>query len=86
MRRIPGEEPIVFEVNFLALIEGKSLVPDIPLQRYDIVVVPKSRVAKARDFMMAVFGNNYVMTRFGIDAILLHDALRESLDISYSGG
>ena len=86
MRRVPGEEPIVFDVDFMELLRGNSLVPDIPLQRFDIVIVPKSRVASARDFMMAAFGNNYVMTRFGIDAIILQKSLREQLDILYSTG
>ena len=71
-------------MNFNQLLEGVSALPDIPLQRYDIVIVPRSRVAKARDFMMAAFGNNIPALRFGIDGILLQNALREELDIYYN--
>lgn len=83
IRRIPGGDTQVFEVDFSQLLAGKSLLPDLPLQRYDIVVVPKSRVANLRDFMMAAFGNNIVMTRFGLDAVLLHNALQKELDVYY---
>ncbi len=82
LRRNPDGDPTVFDVNFSELLKGNSMVPDIPLQRYDIVVVPKSRVANARDFMMAVFGNNVVMSRFGIDAIILLQALRDNLSFN----
>lgn len=84
IRRVPDGDPIVFEVDFMKLLKGESLIPDIPLQRYDIVVVPKSRVAKVRDFMMAAFGNNIVGTRFAIDAILVQDALEEKLGLYYT--
>jgi polysaccharide export outer membrane protein len=57
VRRNPGGDPIVFEVNFMELLKGNSLMPDIPLQRYDIVIVPKSRVANVRDFVQATVGN-----------------------------
>lgn len=83
LRRSPDGQGQVFEVDFSQLLSGKSLLPDLPLQRYDIVVVPKSRVANVRDFMMAAFGNNIVMTRFGLDAVLLHNALQKELDVYY---
>jgi len=83
IRRNPGGDPQVFEVDFSQLLAGESLLPDLPLQRYDIVVVPKSRVANLRDFMMAAFGNNIVMTRFGLDAVFLQNALERELDVYY---
>ncbi len=84
IRKSPDGNHIVFDVNFMKLLEGESVLPDIPLQRYDIVVVPKSRVAKTRDFMMAAFGNNIVATRFAIDAILVQNALKEELGLYYN--
>jgi polysaccharide export outer membrane protein len=83
IRRNPGADAQVFEVDFAKLLEGKSILPDLPLQRYDIVVVPKSRVANVRDFMMAAFGNNIVALRFGLDGVLLQNALQEELDLYY---
>jgi len=83
IRRNPGGDPTVFDVNFSKLLEGRSLAPDIPLQRYDIVVVPKSKVANLRDFMMAVFGNTDIMWRWGINAIYLHQAMTENISIFY---
>ena len=84
VRRNPGEGAQVFEVDFAKLMEGRSLVPDLPLQRYDIVIVPKSRVANVRDFMMAAFGNNMVMLRFGMDSVLLYQALQDELELYYN--
>ncbi len=84
IRKTSGGEHVVFDVNFMKLLKGESALPNLPLQRYDIVVVPKSRVARARDFMMAAFGNNIVATRFAIDGILLQDALEEELNLYYN--
>lgn len=84
IRKTPEGNPVVFDVKFNQLLEGRSILPDIPLQRYDVVVVPRSRVAKMRDFMNAAFGNNMVALRFGIDATLLQDALSEKLDLYYN--
>ncbi len=84
IRKSPDGNHVVFDVNFMQLLEGESILPDIPLQRYDIVVVPKSRVAKTRDFMMAAFGNNIVATRFAIDALLVQDGLKEELNLFYN--
>lgn len=83
IRRVPGSEPLIFDIDFSQLLDGKSLAPDIPLQRYDIVIVPKSRVAKLRDWMNAVFSNNLPVTRFGINALLLHRAIKEDMDLYY---
>ncbi len=83
IRRNPGADAQVFEVDFAKLLEGKSVLPDLPLQRYDIVVVPRSRVANVRDFMMAAFGNNMVMLRFGLDGVLLMNALQKELELYY---
>jgi polysaccharide export outer membrane protein len=83
IRRHTGGDAQVFEVDFAKLLEGKSLLPDLQLQRYDIVVVPKSRVANLRDFMMAAFGNNIYMLRFGLDGVLLHNALQKELELYY---
>jgi polysaccharide export outer membrane protein len=84
VRRVPGKDPVVFDVNFSKLLKGESLLPDLPLQRYDIVIVPKSRVANLRDFVDAAFGNSLVALRFGIDAILFENALSRELQLYYS--
>lgn len=84
IRRVPGQDPVVFDINFSKLLKGESLLPDIPLQRYDIVVVPKSRVANLRDFVDAAFGNSLVALRFGLDAIVFENALSKELNLYYS--
>ena len=83
IRKMPDGEHKVFDVNFMKLLKGESALPNIPLQRYDIVIVPKSRVAHAQEFMMAAFGNNIVALRFAMDAILVQDALSERLNLYY---
>ncbi len=83
IRKTADGEHKVFDVNFMKLLKGKSALPNIPLQRYDIVIVPKNRVAHLRDFMMAAFGDNIVALRFAIDAILVQDALSERLNLYY---
>ncbi|MCP4549091.1 MAG: hypothetical protein GY835_21755 [bacterium] len=85
LRRNPGKAPTMFEVDFTDLLDGKSLAPDIPLQRYDIVIVPKSRVAKMRDWVSAVFANNYAVLRFGLEAIWLDQAIQNELDFYKTG-
>ena len=82
IRRNAGGEPTVFEVNFLALLNGESLLPDIPLQRYDIVIVPKSRIAKMSDFIQSFFGDTIAIPRLGVEMIILQDALERQLNIT----
>jgi len=77
IRRNPGGDPIVFDVDFMALLKGRSLLPDIPLQRYDIVIVPKSRVANVRDFVQAVVGNVLVSPLdAAVDFVILNENVR----------
>ena len=49
------ENPVVFEIDFDAFLDGQSIFPDMPLQRYDVVIVPKSRILACDDFINLVF-------------------------------
>ena len=43
IRKWNQEEPLVFEINFDSFLDGESILSDLPLQRYDVVIVPRSR-------------------------------------------
>jgi len=83
VRHNPGGDPIVFDIDFMQLLEGKSALPDIPLQRFDVVIVPKSRVANVRDFVQATFGNVLATPlNVGVDFIILKNAIEDELNLN----
>ena len=45
LRRGPGGERLVLTVNLGAVMDGRDLAQDIPLQAYDVIVVPRSGIA-----------------------------------------
>ncbi len=78
IRKWNQAEPMVFEVNFDALLDGKSMMPDLALQRYDIVVVPRNRISKVSEFIETFFEVSYAIPRFGIETAIFFDVLEGS--------
>lgn len=54
IRRIAEDRVVGIQVDINELLSGKRFDLDVPLQAFDIVYVPKSRVARAQDFALAV--------------------------------
>jgi len=71
-------EPLVYEVDFDRFLGGKSVLPDLPLQRYDIVIVPRDRISKVSEFIKAFFETPYSIPRFGIETAVFFDVLNGS--------
>ncbi len=75
VRKWNQAEPLIFEVNFEAFLDGESMMPDLPLQRYDIVVVPRSRISKITEFIENFFETPYSIPRLGIETAIFFDVL-----------
>jgi polysaccharide export outer membrane protein len=54
IRRIAPDHIVGIQIDFKELIGKKRFDLDIPLEAFDIVYVPKSRLASARDFSVAM--------------------------------
>jgi protein involved in polysaccharide export with SLBB domain len=54
IRRIAPDRVVGIQVDIDDLLSGKRFDLDIPLQAFDIVYVPKSRIARGQDFMLAL--------------------------------
>jgi polysaccharide export outer membrane protein len=78
LRRSPGKESQVVEVDFDALLSGDSALPDLPLQRYDLVIVPRSKIADLRNFVNNIFEPMISVPRFGLDMYLFYEALHDN--------
>jgi len=78
VRKWNQPEPIVIEIDFDRFMKGESLLPDIPLQRYDIVIVPRTRISKVTDFIKNFFEVPYAIPRFGIETAVFFDVLEGS--------
>jgi len=54
MRRVASDHIIGIQIDANDLLSGKRFDLDIPLQAFDIVYVPKSRISRGQDFMLAI--------------------------------
>jgi polysaccharide export outer membrane protein len=54
IRRIAPDHVVGIQIDLKELLGKKRFDLDIPLEPYDIVYVPKSRLASAQDFMVAL--------------------------------
>ncbi len=75
------ENPVVFEIDFDAFLDGQSIFPDMPLQRYDVVIVPKSRIVQVSEFISNTFEPATKIPRFGTELIYFFNILNDK----YSG-
>lgn len=51
LRAVLGADPQALVINLVAVREGKA--PDVPLEPYDIVYIPKTAIAEVGDFVEA---------------------------------
>jgi protein involved in polysaccharide export with SLBB domain len=75
IRKWNQEEPLVFEINFDSFLDGESILSDLPLQRYDVVIVPRNRISKISEFMSVFFEGPRAIPRLGIDTAIFFDVL-----------
>ncbi len=54
IRRVAPDRIVGIQIDLNELLGGKRFDLDIPLEAFDIVYVPKSRLASAQDFSLAV--------------------------------
>ena len=54
IRRVAPDHIVGIQVDINDLLSGKRFDLDIPLQAFDIVYVPKSKLARRQDFMLAL--------------------------------
>ncbi|MCX5752321.1 MAG: polysaccharide biosynthesis/export family protein [Candidatus Krumholzibacteria bacterium] len=54
IRRVAPDHVVGIQVDINDLLSGKRFDLDIPLQAFDIVYVPKSKIAQGQDFMLAL--------------------------------
>jgi protein involved in polysaccharide export with SLBB domain len=54
IRRVAPDHVVGIQVDISDLLSGKRFDLDVPLQAFDIVYVPKSKIAQGRDFMNAL--------------------------------
>ncbi len=54
IRRVAPDHVVGIQVDIDELFSGKRFDLDIPLQAFDIVYVPKSKIARGQDFMVAL--------------------------------
>jgi len=54
IRRVSPDHVVGIQVDINDLLSGKRFDLDVPLQAFDIVYVPKSRIARGQDFMVAL--------------------------------
>jgi polysaccharide export outer membrane protein len=54
IRRVAPDHVVGIQVDINDLLSGKRFDLDVPLQAFDIVYVPKSRIARGQDFMIAL--------------------------------
>jgi polysaccharide biosynthesis/export protein len=54
IRRISPDHIVGIQIDFKELVEQKRFDLDIPLEAFDIVFVPKSRLASAQDFALSM--------------------------------
>lgn len=81
IRKWNQDQPVVFEINFDSFLDGESLIPDMPLQRYDIVIVPQSRITEVAEFLKNTFESATAVPRFGTELIYFFNILNHN----YSG-
>lgn len=58
IRRGPDSRPVAAEVNLKAAIKGEDFSQDVMLKPYDIVFVPRSRIANVNRFVQNFIKNN----------------------------
>ena len=58
IRRGPSNQPVVAEINLKAAIKGDDSTQDVMLQPFDIVFVPRSRIANVNRFVQNFIKNN----------------------------
>jgi len=80
IRKWNQAEPIYFEVNYDSFLGGESMLPDLPLMRYDIVIVPRSRISKVKEFIENFFEAPYAIPRLGIETAIFFDVLSGSYE------
>ncbi len=51
LRRVPGQRPTAFRVDYEDVIKNGNVAKDIQLRSNDVVYVPKSFIAKVNDFI-----------------------------------
>lgn len=74
LRRGPAGERTVLSVNIEAVMSGKDLAQDLPLQPYDVVIVPRSGIANlgrwvdqyVRRVIPFNLGFNYTINKSGV--------------------
>ena len=54
IRRVASDHVVGIQVDINDLLSGKRFDLDVPLQAFDIVYVPKSKIAQGQDFMLAL--------------------------------
>jgi protein involved in polysaccharide export with SLBB domain len=57
IRRLKDGEAVAVRLDMRDPLKGRDLSRDIPVSMYDIVVVPKSFIAKMETFMTRFFGS-----------------------------
>jgi polysaccharide export outer membrane protein len=51
LRRVEGDKPVAFQVNFKEVLSEGNMTNDIVLQKNDVVYVPKTFIANVNDFI-----------------------------------
>jgi polysaccharide export outer membrane protein len=84
IRRLAPDHVVGIQVDVNDLLSGKRFDLDIPLQAFDIVYVPKSKIAQGQDFMLALKENILGPTDFYlrgwqvVNVKILYDFYRKS--------
>lgn len=78
IRKWNQSEPLVFEIDYDRFLAGESMLPDLPLQRYDIVIVPRTRISRVTQFISDIFETPYAIPRLGIETAVFFDVLEGS--------
>jgi len=66
IRRGPADKPVVFRVNLKSARDGSDLAQDVALLPFDIVFVPRSRIANVNLFVDQYIRKNIPVT-FGLN-------------------
>jgi polysaccharide biosynthesis/export protein len=56
-RRQAGDTVVVKEIDLKRVLSGKDLATDVRIQAGDMVVVPKSRISKVKEYANMVYGH-----------------------------
>ncbi len=54
IRRVASDHVVGIQVDINELLSGKRFDLDVPLQAFDIVYAPKSKIGRGQDFMLAL--------------------------------